>query len=172
MIIIRNSQNWKHWVAIRDNKICILCKEKHGTIYAINEVVNPSPPLHFRCRCRIERLKSLFAGEATTRGTDGADWHLKYNAKLPGYYLSRNDASKLGWNPRKNSLDMVAKNHMIFGGQYFNKNGHLPSEKGRVWYEADINYVSGKRNSERLLFSNDGLMFVTYDHYATFVEVR
>lgn len=61
---------------------------------------------------------------------------------------------------------------MIFGGQYFNKNGHLPTKKNRIWYEADINYISGKRNSERILFSNDGLIFVTYDHYKTFVEVR
>ena len=61
---------------------------------------------------------------------------------------------------------------MIFGGRYFNKNGHLPSKEGRIWYEADINYISGKRNAERILFSNDGLLFVTYDHYQTFVEVR
>jgi len=39
------------------------------------------------------------------------------------------------------------------------------------YYEADINYTKGKRNAERILFSNDGLVFVTYDHYDTFVEI-
>ena len=172
LIIIRNSEKWKNWLTIQDEKLCIRCKEKHGKLYATDEKVDPSPPLHWLCRCYIERLKSIFAGEATEKGTEGADWYLKYNGKLPEYYLSRNDASKLGWNPNKNTLDKVASNHMIFGGRYFNKNGHLPSDKGRIWYEADINYISGKRNSDRILFSNDGLIFVTYDHYKTFVEVR
>ena len=42
---------------------------------------------------------------------------------------------------------------------------------GRVWYEADLNYYEGRRNGHRLLFSNDGLFFVTYDHYKTFYEL-
>jgi len=40
-----------------------------------------------------------------------------------------------------------------------------------VWYEADINYTGGARNRERVVYSNDGLVFVTYDHYHTFYEV-
>ncbi len=43
--------------------------------------------------------------------------------------------------------------------------------RNRTGYEADINYVSGKRNSDRIVWSNDGLMFVTYDHYRTFIEI-
>ncbi len=52
-----------------------------------------------------------------------------------------------------------------------NSNKHLPTAYGRIWYEADINYVSGKRNRERIVWSNDGLIFVTYDHYRTFIEI-
>lgn len=89
MIIIRYSEKWKNWLAIIDDKMCVTCKEKHGKIYVIDEAVKPSPPLHFHCRCRVERLKSLFAGEATHKGTDGADWHLKYIGKLPEYYMKR-----------------------------------------------------------------------------------
>ncbi|MBQ1250923.1 MAG: hypothetical protein IIY00_04930 [Clostridia bacterium] len=42
-----------------------------------------------------------------------------------------------------------------------------------MWYEADINYDSkiGYRGTDRILFSNDGLIFVTYDHYHTFKEI-
>lgn len=43
--------------------------------------------------------------------------------------------------------------------------------EGRVWYEADINYTGGYRRRHRILYSNDGLIFVTYDHYETFWEV-
>ena len=42
---------------------------------------------------------------------------------------------------------------------------------GRIWFEADFDYTGGYRNSFRLLYSNDGLIFVTYDHYATFYEI-
>ncbi len=172
LIIIRYSEKWKNWLAHIDEKTCILCKEKHGKIYAVEEKVKPSPPLHLFCRCRIEKLKSLFAGEATDKGTDGADWHLKYTGKLPEYYISRMDAKKLRRNPKNNYLDDSASGYMLYGGQYFNRNGHLPEKQGRIWYEADIDYMSGKRNSKRILFSNDGLMFITYDHYQTFVEIR
>ena len=52
-----------------------------------------------------------------------------------------------------------------------NLNGHLPQLAGRVWQETDINYFEGKRNRHRIFFSNDGLFFVTYNHYETFIEV-
>ena len=54
---------------------------------------------------------------------------------------------------------------------YKNKNGHLPTASGREWIEADLNYKFGFRNDQRILFSNDGLIFVTYDHYKTFCEI-
>ena len=37
-----------------------------------------------------------------------------------------------------------------------------------------INYGlknSGKRNRQRIVYSNDGLIFVSYDHYQTFYEI-
>ena len=60
---------------------------------------------------------------------------------------------------------------MIGGDTYKNREGRLPDKAGRTWYEADINYTKGYRNQERILYSNDGLVFVTYDHYQTFFEV-
>ena len=47
----------------------------------------------------------------------------------------------------------------------------MPHKDGRVWYEADINYKTGKRNTQRIVWSNDGLIFVTYDHYFTFNQI-
>ena len=61
---------------------------------------------------------------------------------------------------------------MMTAGISLNFDMHLPSAPGRVWYEADLNYYRGKRNTHRILWSNDGLVFVTYDHYLTFIEVR
>ena len=61
---------------------------------------------------------------------------------------------------------------MIGGDVYKNREGKLPHANGRIWYEADINYTSGHRGTERILYSNDGLVFVTYDHYRTFYEIQ
>ena len=143
MIIIRYSEKWKHWVAIIDDRICILCKERHGTIYAIDEVVNPPPPLHFGCHCRIEKLKSLFAGEATTRGTDGADWHLKYNSKLPEYYISKTDAIELGWNKNHKKLSDVAPGCMIYGGIYTYSVSYNVSADREARLNAAIDAIDG-----------------------------
>ena len=65
----------------------------------------------------------------------------------------------------------VVEHHGMIVDIYKNREGKLPSAPGRVWHEADINYNKGYRNRERILYSNDGLIFVTYDHYQTFYEM-
>lgn len=60
---------------------------------------------------------------------------------------------------------------MIGGKIYRNRDHRLPESNGRIWHEADFDYISGYRNNCRLLYSNDGLLFVTYDHYTTFFEI-
>jgi len=47
----------------------------------------------------------------------------------------------------------------------------LPDASGRIWYEADINYTSGYRGNDRLLYSNDGLFYKTTDHYESFTKI-
>lgn len=51
------------------------------------------------------------------------------------------------------------------------KHGKIPCAPGRTWFEADIDYTYGKRNLKRILYSNDGLVFVSEDHYQTFYEI-
>ena len=165
------SKNYKTWVAVMDGRTCIECKNLNGKIYSVYEIPYPQPPIHERGRCYIDYLKALYAGTATDNGKDGADWWLENYASLPDYYITKKGAEKIGWRRALGNLHKVAPGKMIMGGVYKNSNGHLPAEFGRVWYEADINYKNGKRNSERIVFSNDGLVFVTYDHYETFYEI-
>lgn len=56
------------------------------------------------------------------------------------------------------------------GGDVFqNREGRLPSAPGRTWTECDINtWGRYSRGRERIVFSNDGLVYYTGDHYATF----
>ncbi len=115
-------------------------------------------------------MRSIKAGNATENGDDGADYWIKYFGELPKYYVTKNEAKSSGWRQSKSPENYIP-DKMIMGGIYHNKNDHLPNAPGRIWYEADINYYEGKRNGHRFLWSNDGLMFVTYNHYETFYEI-
>ena len=70
---------------------------------------------------------------------------------------------------KENIIDNFINN--IVQDRNLNYDLKLPVSQGRIGYEADINYTGGKRNRERILYSNDGLIFVTYDHYQTFYEI-
>lgn len=166
------SSKWKMWKTIIDLKTCLICRQNNGKIYGIKDKVHPSPPIHPNCRCIIEKMKSLLAGMATKDGAYGADFYLKVYGKLPDYYITPAEAIYKGWNSKKGDLHLKCPGKMIYGGIYQNINKHLPNAPNRIWYEADINYISGYRGTDRILFSNDGLIFVTYDHYGTFIEVE
>lgn len=167
--VLGESKKYKTWVAILDLKTCAECRNNHGKIWAIEEVPKDKPPLHTHCRCVIINMTTIESGTATIDGKDGADWYLKFYGVLPDYYVSWNVAKDKGWQKGK-WLSNFIPGKMLFS-VFYNSNGHLPSKDGRIWYEADINYKSGKRNSQRILWSNDGLIFVTFDHYKTFFEI-
>ncbi|MBR4283798.1 MAG: ribonuclease [Anaerotignum sp.] len=119
----------------------------------------------------IEPMEAIRAGDGTKDGAGGADVWLKVVGKLPPNYISYSDAKKLGWNRKKGNLNQVAPGRMLTRGRCWNDDGHLPESPGRIWYEADINYKWGYRGNDRILYSNDGLIFVTYNHYKTFIEI-
>lgn len=164
------STRWKNWKAVLDLKLCRDCRGRHGKVYAMDEMIAEQPPIHDNCRCRICPMEAILAGGATKDGVNGADYWLATTGGLPDYYISKQEIKALGWKQGKPPVK-YAPGKMYFGGVYSNKDGHLPYTPGRIWYEADINYYEGRRNQHRILFSNDGLLFVTYDHYVTFYEI-
>lgn len=96
--------------------------------------------------------------------------YVKQHKELPDYYITKGAARGQGWNAGKGNLCNVLPGRAIGGDIFTNREGQLPKKSGRTWYEADLNYNCGHRNADRLLFSNDGLLFVTHDHYKTFDE--
>ena len=66
----------------------------------------------------------------------------------------------------------VAPGYSIGGDKFGNYEGLLPDASGRKWYEADANYTTGPRGAERILYSSDGLVYYTNDHYQTFTEMH
>ena len=96
--------------------------------------------------------------------------YVKQNGQLPAYYITKKAAREQGWNAADGNLCAVLPGKAIGGDVFTNREGNLPQKAGRTWYEADLNYNCGRRNADRLLFSSDGLVFVTKDHYKTFQE--
>lgn len=88
--------------------------------------------------------------------------------KLPGNFITKNEARDLGWVSSEGNLWDVAYGMSIGGDKFGNREGLLPDAEGRVWYECDINYQGGYRNGERIVYSNDGLIYFTADHYESF----
>ncbi|KAA0840677.1 ribonuclease domain-containing protein [Bacillus paralicheniformis] len=103
---------------------------------------------------------------------DGVANYIEKNGKLPKNYITKAEAEKLGWVSKKGNLAEVAPGKSIGGDIFKNKGNPLPAAKNRVWREADINYSSGYRGNERILYSNDGLIYKTTDHYKTFKKIK
>ena len=90
---------------------------------------------------------------------------------LPDNYITKNQAKKLGWVSTAGNLDEVAPGKSI-GGDYFgNYEEVLPVKKGVEYHECDIDYTRGRRNSKRIIYSSDGYIYYTEDHYNTFEQL-
>ena len=86
---------------------------------------------------------------------------------LPSNYITKKDAEKLGWPGGE--LEPYAPGKCIGGNRFGNYEGKLPKAKGRSYTECDINTLGKRsRGAERIIFSNDGLIYYTGDHYESF----
>ena len=97
--------------------------------------------------------------------------YLFEHGELPDNFITKQEAQALGWDTRKNYVSDVAPGKSI-GGDYFgNYEQKLPVVKGRKYYEADCYYFGGDRNEYRIIYSTDGHVWYTEDHYNTFIEL-
>lgn len=89
-----------------------------------------------------------------------------YNT-LPSNYISKAEAKKLGWSG--GSISEYAPGKCIGGSYFGNNEGKLPSKDGRSYKECDIDTLNSKnRGAKRIVYSNDGLIYYTSDHYESF----
>lgn len=89
-------------------------------------------------------------------------------SKLPANFITKNEARDLGWEG--GSVEEVCGEGLAIGGDKFgNREGLLPKAKGRQYYECDIDTVGkNSRGAKRIVYSNDGLIYYTDDHYESF----
>ena len=86
---------------------------------------------------------------------------------LPDNFITKSEARKLGWE--SGGLEKYAPGKCIGGDRFGNYEGLLPDAKGRKWTECDIDTLGkNSRGAKRIVFSNDGLIYYTDDHYESF----
>ena len=93
--------------------------------------------------------------------------YLHLYAHLPQNFITKKDAQALGWPG--GSLEPYAPGKCIGGSRFGNYEGLLPEADGRTYAECDIDTLGAdSRGAKRIVFSNDGLIYYTEDHYETF----
>ncbi|MDE6004958.1 MAG: ribonuclease [Oscillospiraceae bacterium] len=87
---------------------------------------------------------------------------------LPNNFITKKQAKALGWDSSKGNLWDVAPDKSI-GGDYFgNYESLLPDGN---YHECDVNYTGGYRGAERIIYSDNGSIYYTNDHYQSFTQL-
>jgi len=92
--------------------------------------------------------------------------YVKSNHRLPDYYITKGEARKQGWVASKGNLCDVLPGRAIGGDNFSNREKTLPS--GNKYFEADVNYNCGNRNADRIVFTKNGEVWLTKNHYKSF----
>lgn len=132
----------------------------------------------YKCKLKVIKKESKASGNTTEQpktvvenGTytskDDVALYIHTYKKLPKNFITNDDAKKLGWSG--GSLEKYAPGKSI-GGDYFgNYEGKLPKKDGRTYHECDIDTKgASSRGAKRIVYSDDGLIYYTEDHYETF----
>lgn len=114
----------------------------------------------------VEELTISEDGTYTSKDEVAA--YLNEYGHLPSNFITKKEAKSLGWVSSEGNLDEVAPG-MSIGGDYFgNYEGILPEADNREYHECDIDFDGTYRNAKRIVYSNDGLIYYTEDHYESF----
>ena len=114
--------------------------------------------------CAKAELK-IEADKAYTTKEDVALYIHLYE-ELPPNYLTKAEALALGWEAEKGNLWDVTEKMSIGGDRFSNREGLLLEDK--KYFECDIDYQGGYRGAKRLVYSDDGWIYYTADHYDSF----
>ena len=105
--------------------------------------------------------------DGTYSSKDDVAQYIYIYGHLPSNFITKKEAEKLGW--QGGSLDPFAPGKCIGGSHFGNYEGLLPEKEGRTYTECDIDTLGAdKRGAKRIVFSNDGLIYYTEDHYESF----
>lgn len=116
----------------------------------------------------IQEAEPTLSEDGTYTSKEEVAEYIFLYGHLPDNFITKKEAKALGWISSEGNLGEVAPGKSI-GGDYFgNFEGNLPEKEGREYHECDIDSDGGYRGAKRIVYSNDGLIYYTEDHYKTF----
>lgn len=105
----------------------------------------------------------------TYASTEDVAYYIHLYGHLPDNYITKAEAEEAGWDAGQGNLWEVAEGMSIGGDPFGNREGLLPA--GETYYECDVNYSGGYRGDDRIVFSEDGDVYYTADHYESFTRL-
>lgn len=114
-----------------------------------------------------EEPTTLIAENGSYTTKEDVSLYIHTYGKLPSNFITKKEAQALGWSGGR--LEDYAPGKCIGGSYFGNYEGLLPEKEGRTYTECDIDTLgANSRGARRIVFSNDGLIYYTDDHYETF----
>ena len=111
--------------------------------------------------------ESVPAEDGSYTAKEDVALYLHLYGRLPDNFITKKEAKALGWNGGE--LEPYAPGKCIGGSYFGNYEGLLPEAPGRNYYECDIDTLGAEsRGEKRLIYSTDGLIYYTDDHYESF----
>ncbi len=151
---------------VREEVASVKAATEASTVYASTEQSTESVTLSSDTGDADSNDTLMDEDEAYTSKDDVARYISLYG-KLPSNFITKKEAQKLGWPG--GSLEKYAPGKCIGGDRFGNYEGLLPNKKGRKYFECDIDTLGkSKRGAKRIIYSNDGLIYYTGDHYESF----
>jgi len=112
-------------------------------------------------------VENLLDPEGSYSAKEDVALYIHTYGELPKNFITKNEARELGWEG--GGLEDFAPGMCIGGDRFGNYEGLLPDAPGRKWAECDIDTLGkSSRGAKRIVFSNDGLIYYTDDHYESF----
>lgn len=142
-------------------------------VYALGRFFSPSQPDDASiqsCEVVLARFnQDKLHGQLDTDQLIDIVRTLNKRNQLPSYFITKKEATQLGWHPGLSFNRFPALRGKSIGGDRFgNYERQLPFGD---WKEADLNYRGEKRNAKRIVFTHRGDQYVTIDHYQQFHKV-
>ena len=124
-------------------------------------------PLQTEAQSKTEAQHQTIDRSGSYTSKEDVSLYIHTYGKLPDNFITKKEARNLGWDG--GSLKYYAPGKSIGGDIFSNYEGNLPKKRGRVYRECDIDTLGrSSRGAKRIVYSNDGLIYYTKDHYETF----
>lgn len=128
---------------------------------------NTPKPTHTPRPTNTPKAQAPINEDGTYTTKDDVALYIHTYGHLPDNFITKREAENLGWPG--GGLDDYAYGKCIGGSHFGNYEGALPEKRGRTYTECDIDTLhKNKRGAKRIIFSNDGLIYYTGDHYESF----